>query len=401
MTSRRIFAKTLFLFVSFACANFYLIYQWMVESNLNYYYSPSKIFFRYGSSTHKIVTGAQKYEIGVQPKNVDEEERTSDAEIRFVNHNNNNNRLPRGNKPDRDNWKQAPFHVSLPQEKPIKDLVNSEIFHESSIYNETYYQLKLDEALEPVRNSNSSTAWIFFKSWAGLCNQYMMFIGLVILAMKEGHDQIIEESIQWKDTYGQEKYVQHKKLFDIVHWNSFHPHLPRIVRYDREDHPDIKVRDGQENIEGQMFSKAAFLQSNVHGDPFQLAKNPTPLGQNIRQPLNQYKILTRKVDEEDMSASFKTTKTAFEIIIKDAFRPHPVIQSLMDQFIESMNVVPEGERGKQVHGRYMVIHARIEPDMQNHPMCKVRMSFRYRLLMDTRCVYIFLTRYIVKLFTCV
>jgi hypothetical protein len=131
-------------------------------------------------------------------------------------------------------------------------------------YNATEYQLLLDKSMNPrihITNTVNSTAWLFRNPWAGLCNQYMMFIGAIFVSAENRHGQIIEETIQWKDTYGHEQYLQHQKLFDILHWNSFYPQLPRIVRYDKDIHPDIKVRGTNVKIEGKWYSKAAFVQS--------------------------------------------------------------------------------------------------------------------------------------------
>jgi len=47
-------------------------------------------------------------------------------------------------------------------------------------------------------------------------------------------------------------------------------------------------------------------------------------------------------------------------MIREALRPHPMMQELIDKHIQSMS----GSRG------YMALHARIEPDMQAHPVCR-------------------------------
>jgi hypothetical protein len=60
-------------------------------------------------------------------------------------------------------------------------------------------------------------------------------------------------------------YLQEAVIFTFavprVLWNSFYPQLPRIVRYDKDIHPDIKVRGTNVKIEGKWYSKAAFVQS--------------------------------------------------------------------------------------------------------------------------------------------
>jgi hypothetical protein len=56
----------------------------------------------------------------------------------------------------------------------------------------------------------------------------------------------------------------------------------------------------------------------------------------------------------------------YKNIMNGAFRPHPEIQVMIDRFIDENIKTKEEDRG------FMVLHARIEPDMQNHPVCKVR-----------------------------
>ncbi len=50
-------------------------------------------------------------------------------------------------------------------------------------------------------------------------------------------------------------------------------------------------------------------------------------------------------------------------MLKDAFRPHPRIQQVIDAFLDSLR-----ENGKPLS--FMALHARVEPDMQKHIMCK-------------------------------
>jgi hypothetical protein len=348
-----------FLFLSIAVANIFLIHWKVVVTDVN---SSPLSFFLHRLEYYKKDTVHSEIPKFVTTSSADEE---NDFE--------NNIEIIEKHNGNEDAEFLSDTALKKDEEKSVSHSpIHSLISYESG-YNATEYQLKLDEALKPNQDKTSSSTWLFVKPWAGLCNQYMMFIGAVLLATKEGHNQILEESIQWKDTYGHEKYLQHKKLFDVVHWNTFYPQLPRIARYEKEVHPDVKVRTSQEEIEGKIYSKVAFLQANVAGgDPFQVAKNPTPLGQNKRQMINQYKMFARRFDEERPSETNVPVnmKKAFELIMKSAFRPHPEIQSLIDQFKLSMTDMKE-KTDREVGDGFMVIHARVEPDMQNHPMCKV------------------------------
>jgi len=258
-------------------------------------------------------------------------------------------------------------------------------------YNATEYKLLLDESMNPRMNiintaNSNSTAWLFRNPWAGLCNQYMMFIGAIFVSAENRHGQIIEETIQWKDTYGHEQYLQHHKLFDILHWNSFYPQLPRLVRYDKEVHPDIKVRGTKVKIEGKWYLKAAFVQSTVGNreETFRLATNPVPIWEAEGEMFRKYKRFMKEHEHEhehdhehehehDHDAPLSFEKKGIDIyktIMNGAFRPHPEIQVMIDRFIDEKINTDEEDRGG-----IMVLHARVEPDMQNHPVCKVRWYF--------------------------
>jgi len=241
-------------------------------------------------------------------------------------------------------------------------------------YNATEYQILLDISMNPLTHTNYSTAWLFMNPWAGLCNQYMMFIGAVFVASGKGHKQIIEQSVQWKDTYGHEQYLQHSKLFDIVHWNSFYPQLPRFIRYERDIHSDIKVRDTTVKIDGKRYAKAGFVQSNVTGDAFQLAKNPIPIWKKQKEMFQTYKIFAKTLDSEvhDESTASIENMGIHKTIMQGAFKPHPEIQSMIDGFVAANMKADGGKKG------FMVLHARVEPDMQNHPVCKVCCTLIYR-----------------------
>ena len=55
----------------------------------------------------------------------------------------------------------------------------------------------------------------------------------------------------------------------------------------------------------------------------------------------------------------------YKLIMGNALRPHPELQFIIDQFKSSIQNNDNG----QPSSTYMVLHARIEPDMQLHPVC--------------------------------
>lgn len=79
----------------------------------------------------------------------------------------------------------------------------------------------------------------------GYRNQYLRFCSMVWYAKQQSIPQLLLPSILWSTTY---KAVKNERffypipmqlLFDVEHWNTYYPHLPRLVKSinaTREDH---------------------------------------------------------------------------------------------------------------------------------------------------------------------
>ena len=194
-------------------------------------------------------------------------------------------------------------------------------------YNAEEYQRKLDVTLEPLDVNTTSYSKSFF---SGLCNQYIKFIGLTLLVQKTGFSQIIVESVQWKDTFGHNDLVPHDKLFDVVHWNSFYPKLPRFARYDEESHPDINLAISNITTEeGHAYFKGTVQWNVTGGDIWTNATQPKPSGRWPNQAQIQYLHLMKAVDYDHPNL---VELEVYKEILKGAFRPHPFLQSVLDKF---------------------------------------------------------------------
>jgi hypothetical protein len=68
--------------------------------------------------------------------------------------------------------------------------------------------------------------------YSGFRNQIMAFTMFVLEALHEKHGQILINRLQLRDTPGKRALIPFQTLFDIRHWNSFYPNLPRIVTCD-------------------------------------------------------------------------------------------------------------------------------------------------------------------------
>jgi hypothetical protein len=190
----------------------------------------------------------------------------------------------------------------------------------------------------------------------------MRFLGLIFLSEMEGYSQILEESIAWKDTYGHDDFVPHYMLWDVVHWNTFYPTLPRFASFDEKIHTDLKLVKTSVDQGGSTFLKRT-VEYNVTGDIFVTATKPPPLGQNPMQGKNKYKQFVKSVQNERAARSHPVHLEMYKTILKGALRPHPFLQSVIDKIRDQLGA---GDKG------YMVLHARVEPDMvvQNERVCK-------------------------------
>ena len=225
------------------------------------------------------------------------------------------------------------------------------------------YERMLHQSLIPLPDSQVNTTNHIRRFMAGLCNQYQRYIGTMVLAYSLGYRQIIEESIKWKDTYGTDVYIPTSKLWDVVHWNSFYPALPRFARYDKDIHTDLEIVTHQERLEGDFLY--AWNETNYkvpeNHDIWKNVTHPPPLGLNPNQGEVQYRKLMRLIEFETAHKSKPEELKVYQTIIKGALRPHPFLQDVIDRTVNELS-------GTNQKG-FMVIHARVEPDMARQQVC--------------------------------
>ena len=230
-------------------------------------------------------------------------------------------------------------------------------------YDEDEYKAQLIKSMTP--DPNQSTCAYLHVFWSGFCNQYYMFSGVLLLAQEgaekeDGKDlestsstyhcpQLLVHSIRWKDLFGTNHLLRHDVFFDVLHWNSYFPTLPRFVTYDEQLFPDLQIpnpNDIMKPILNWNVTESHSL-SNVT-KPYAIG------GTKKTTAISKFYDYTKHVEKGRIQR-----KKSELLMMKGAFRPHPAIREIMSRF---QNV----HRMKSI----MVLHARIEPDMQRHPMCK-------------------------------
>lgn len=211
-----------------------------------------------------------------------------------------------------------------------------------SYYDPIIYDQLQKTALKPYRNV--TTAAYPHGPFGGFRNQYMTFAGLILMVDQGNHSQIIVESVKWKDLFGTNQRLRHDLFFDVVHWNSFYPMLPRFVKYDSDLFTDVTFV-GKTEV-------TPTIKWNVEN--ISRATKPFAIGSTGLQAQNQYKQYVKRVVEGSQE------RHRVDLwMLRGAFRPHPALHSIMLEYWKKSGL----SMG------YMALHARIEPDMQKHNMC--------------------------------
>ncbi len=80
-----------------------------------------------------------------------------------------------------------------------------------------------------------------------------MFIGYAVILVHEQKklDQILVDPLVWKDLFGTGEFVPHTVLWDVVHWNSYYPRLPKMVSY----HQAASVQEAESMFPDIYFDK--------------------------------------------------------------------------------------------------------------------------------------------------
>ena len=230
-------------------------------------------------------------------------------------------------------------------------------------YNAGEYKKSLDETLRA--SPDVKTAFQSKKNFSGLNNQIFRFLGVIFLAANEDFGQILEESITWKDTYGHNDFVPLHKLWDVVHWNSFFPSLPRFVSYDKEQHPHLDLYVANLTIDGDDYPRKT-LKYNVNWDVWvnRTITRPQPIVAFTQQSLNKIYQLNKNINWDKVRGEQVKHLELYQEVLKGALRPHPFLQQIVDKVAAELG---SGEKG------YMTLHSRVELDMlvQNARVCSV------------------------------
>lgn len=221
------------------------------------------------------------------------------------------------------------------------------------------YEKQLDESLQPIRNESLKTYSVGFRFFSGFCNQYMYFAGILFYAITNNIqlDQILLESLHWKDTLGTNGRVPFSALWDIVHWNTYYPTLPKLVRHNSKDFPEVMVSFKDIQTELRYREQPTLVWNLTEGLTEVNATKPFIIAGKTLQPVRQFRAYQRHIGSNQIQ-DVKRQHNIFQVIAGGALRPHPEIEEMIKIREEALD------------NDFMALHARIEPDMLEHPICK-------------------------------
>ena len=262
------------------------------------------------------------------------------------------------------------------------------------------------EALEAKEFEDSTRPWANVTTCAfrldllqsGFRNQ-LMALSTVFMKMQMEYqcDQILYQTIKHKDTYGTNRAIPHSDLYDIVHFNTYYPTVPRLVACDESIHTDYNCTSNGYRDDWQELNPGLKFDQLTKPKPFMEWKRHVWFGQYRR-----YAKLDTGRRKSDL-ANCTTQDDGKEIcrrnnldlaILRGAQRPHPKLQRIIDGLLEKQfEGIPKEDR------LYMTLHARVEPDMVQHPgKVDEYVSFDGLVLFDGADVILLITLLTYRLF---
>jgi hypothetical protein len=226
-------------------------------------------------------------------------------------------------------------------------------------------------------NGNNVTTYSF-ACWycqgfiAGFRNQIMGLVALVMIANYEGHEQLLFESVRHKDAYGTNKFNPFAFYFDVEHWNRY--------SYNEEKHKD----EGTSRFPNWL-PRLVFYDPDIHDewDPSRFAykENATktrPYGFTNKGTSLVARYLSYVKGKGKLHKDHRRNPAEI-IMLQGALRPNPALQAIVDR---SKKYLLERAHSTKSSFRYMTLHARVEPDMQNHPVCRDKKVLNLQEIVD-------------------
>ena len=262
----------------------------------------------------------------------------------------------------------APFDLDLHVERPpeaIEDQINATKTDPPTATATTSSPTSNSSQFHHVDLDDPTAAWPNMTNQAFCCdgfysgfrNQIMAFTAFIFKAQDNGVGQILLESIRQKDTYGSNKQIPFENLWDIPHWNSHYPSLPRLVHYDPVIHDQYELdKHYWYRLENGTWTDRGGV--NVYEErtrPYSSMQQHKLFG--------AYQRYVKGKGDFSIDGHRRPTE---KLMYSGAMRPHPKLREIIERCQKYME---GGESGGE-KSDYITLHARVEPDMQKHPVCR-------------------------------
>ena len=209
-------------------------------------------------------------------------------------------------------------------------------------------QQRFQNSIRPWPNV-STVGFLDRRFYAGYRNQVMTFIGFLMFASRENHSQILLPTLRHMDFHGTEELIPHEFLFDVEHWNSFYPQLPRMVSCD-----------------STLFDQFDCVQNDWKSSNTTRTR-PYGLG-TYEQCYGMYHAYNQRMGP---FATPDFPHRVDKLILSGALQPHPDLRDIVKKYLHSIIYTNQTTTTttSSSASEYMALHARVEPDMQRHIGC--------------------------------
>jgi hypothetical protein len=259
---------------------------------------------------------------------------------------------------------------SAPKTEPVSIVTSSpapppanNAHSENDSQQEAAAAIRLKETLKPLKN-HTSCSWGWGGFYSGYRNQIMAFTVFVMEAKSLGCEQLLIDKFTHKDTFGTNRRIPHETLFDVVHWNSHFPDLPRMISCDPE-----------------IFHQDYNCSTNNWIVPPDTQWNATSPHRLSGMQWAQHRLFGRYKRYSKATGPFATPDFPNKVdmlMMKGALRPSPALQTLIDKLIRGLDESNGNDNNNSTTSPttggtmtpYMTLHARVEPDMIKHPVCR-------------------------------
>jgi hypothetical protein len=191
----------------------------------------------------------------------------------------------------------------------------------------------------------------------GFRESCISFSALVMEAVNKKIPQVLLPSLSFKDYQGSDKRINFELLFDVIHWNSHYPALPRLVAFNEEMHPNWNARHGR-------FLKADPARNDTSTSE-KTSSSLVPFPGGEQEHMAYYSNYTGYLALNQMAERHP----AELMILRGALRPHIEIRRHLSRLKQAGRESDGGNGAAGSNNKFMALHAFVEPGVERSRSC--------------------------------